>query len=285
MNAERYLAQVEIAWCPGCGNFAIRRSLAGALAQLELPPHKVVLVTGIGQAAKIAHYVNANGFNGLHGRTIAAAAGIKLVRPDLTVIAESGDGDLYGEGGNHLVHNIRRNVDLTVIAHDNRVYGLTKGQASPTAPLGYRTRAQPQGSPSAPMNPLALAIALDAPFVAQAFSGEIERTADLVAQAIRHKGFSLVNVLHPCPSWNRVQTFAWYRERLVRLEERGHDPSDRAAAFAVATKGGEEIPIGVLYRTERPTFGDVHPVLKGEPLGLRPLPSLEELRPLISEFA
>lgn len=285
MNAERYLADVEIAWCPGCGNFAIRRSLAQALAQLELPPPKVVLVTGIGQAAKIAHYVNTNGFNGLHGRTIAAAAGIKLVRPDLTVIAESGDGDLYGEGGNHLVHNIRRNVDLTVIAHDNRVYGLTKGQASPTAPLGYRTRAQPAGSPSAPMNPLALAIALDAPFVAQAFSGEIERTADLIAQAIGHKGFALVNVLHPCPSWNRVQTFAWYRERLVHLEERGHDPTDRAAAFAVATKGGEEIPIGVLYRTERPTFGDVHPVLKGEPLGLRPLPTPDELRPLLAEFA
>ncbi|MCX7750874.1 MAG: 2-oxoacid:ferredoxin oxidoreductase subunit beta [Candidatus Bipolaricaulota bacterium] len=285
MNAERYLADVEIAWCPGCGNFAIRRSLAQALAQLELPPHKVVLVTGIGQAAKIAHYVNVNGFNGLHGRTVAAAAGIKLVRPDLTVIAESGDGDLYGEGGNHLVHNIRRNVDLTVIAHDNRVYGLTKGQASPTAPQGYRTRAQPAGSPSAPLNPLALAIALDAPFVAQAFSGEIERTGELIAQAIRHKGFSLVNVLHPCPSWNRVQTFAWYRERIVHLEERGHDPADRAAAFAVATKGGEEIPIGVLYRGERPTFGDVHPVLQGEPLGLRPLPTLHELSPLLAGFA
>ncbi|MBC7240785.1 MAG: 2-oxoacid ferredoxin oxidoreductase, partial [Chloroflexi bacterium] len=168
-----------------------RKSLAHALAQLDLPPHKVVLVTGIGQAAKIAHYVNLNGFNGLHGRTIAAAAGGKLARPDLTVIAESGDGDLYGEGGNHLVHNIRRNVDLTVIAHDNRVYGLTKGQASPTAPRGYRTRAQPTGSPSAPLNPLALAVALDAPFVAQAFSGEIERTANLIAAAIRHSGFSL----------------------------------------------------------------------------------------------
>ncbi len=285
MNAERYLADVEIAWCPGCGNFAIRKSLAHALAQLELPPHKVVLVTGIGQAAKIAHYVNANGFNGLHGRTIAAAAGIKLVRPDLTVIAESGDGDLYGEGGNHLLHNIRRNVDLTVIAHDNRVYGLTKGQASPTAPRGYRTRAQPAGSPSAALNPLALAVALDAPFVAQAFSGEIERTADLIAQAIRHKGFSLVNVLHPCPSWNRVQTFAWYKERLVHLDEQGHDPNDRAQAFAVATRGGEDIPTGVLYRTDRPTFADGHPVLAGEPLGLRALPLTEEIRPLLASFS
>lgn len=284
LNAEKYLADVEIAWCPGCGNFAIRKSLARALAQVDLPPHKVVLVTGIGQAAKIAHYVNLNGFNGLHGRTIAAAAGVKLARPDLTVIAESGDGDLYGEGGNHLVHNIRRNVDLTVIAHDNRVYGLTKGQASPTAPRGYRTRAQPAGSPSAPLNPLALAVAVGAPFVAQAFSGEIERTADLIAQGIRHKGFALVNVLHPCPSWNRVQTFAWYRERLVHLEERGHDPADRAAAFAVATGSGEEIPIGVVYRTERPTFADGHPVLAGDPVGLRPLPSPEDVRPILEGF-
>ncbi|GAB4311673.1 MAG: thiamine pyrophosphate-dependent enzyme [Candidatus Bipolaricaulota bacterium] len=285
MNEERYLAEVDLAWCPGCGNFAIRKSLAHALAQVDLPPHKVVLVTGIGQAAKIAHYVNANGFNGLHGRTVAAAAGIKLARPDLTVIAESGDGDLYGEGGNHLLHNIRRNVDLTVIAHDNRVYGLTKGQASPTAPRGYRTRAQPAGSPSAALKPLALAVALDAPFVAQAFSGEIERTADVIAQAIRHKGFSLVNVLHPCPTWNRIQTFAWYWERLVHLEERGHDPSDRAAAFAVATGSGEEIPIGVVYRTDRPTFADGHPVLAGDPLGLRALPAPNEVRPLLAEFA
>ncbi|MBC7221212.1 2-oxoacid:ferredoxin oxidoreductase subunit beta [Candidatus Bipolaricaulota bacterium] len=285
MNAEKYLADVEIAWCPGCGNFAIRKSLAHALAQVKLPPHKVVLVTGIGQAAKIAHYVNTNGFNGLHGRTIAAAAGVKLARPDLTVIAESGDGDLYGEGGNHLVHNIRRNVDLTVIAHDNRVYGLTKGQASPTAPRGYRTRAQPTGSPSAPLNPLALAVALGAPFVAQAFSGEIERTADLIARGIRHTGFSLVNVLHPCPSWNRVQTFAWYRERLVHLDEQGHDPTDRAAALAAATDGGERIPIGVLYATDRPTFADGHPVLAGAPLGLRALPLPNEIRFLLSAFA
>lgn len=284
MNAERYLAKVEVAWCPGCGNFAIRKSLAQALAQLDLPPHRVVLVTGIGQAAKIAHYVNVNGFNGLHGRTVAAAAGIKLVRPDLVVIAESGDGDLYGEGGNHLLHNIRRNVDLTVIAHDNRVYGLTKGQASPTAPRGYRTRAQPAGNPSAPLNPLALAVALDAPFVAQAFSGEIEQTADLIAAAIQHPGFALVNVVHPCPSWNRVQTFAWYRERLAHLEERGHNPTDRAAAFAVATAGGEEIPIGVVYRTQRPAFADGHPVLGGDPLGLRPLPTPEEVRPLLAEL-
>jgi len=285
VNAEQYLADVEIAWCPGCGNFQIREALAQALSSLGLPPHRVVLVTGIGQAAKIVHYLNVNGFNGLHGRTIAAAAGLKLARPDLTVIAESGDGDLYGEGGNHLLHNIRRNVDLTVIAHDNRVYGLTKGQASPTAPVGYRTRAQPFGSLSSPLNPLALAVALGAPFVAQSFSGEVERTGQLIAEAIRHKGFSLVNVLHPCPSWNRVQNFAWYQERLDHLEEGGHDKRDRMKALAVALRGGERIPIGVLYEEERPTFEEQHPVLSGGPVGLRPLPRPEEIQRLVALFS
>lgn len=284
MNAERYLADVELAWCPGCGNFAIRKALSMAFDRLNLPPHLVVLVTGIGQAAKIAHYMRVNGFNGLHGRTVAAAAGIKLVRPDLTVIAESGDGDLYGEGGNHLLHNIRRNVDIAVIAHDNRVYGLTKGQASPTAPQGYRTRAQPSGTAARPLNPLALAVALDAPFVAQAFSGEIERTADLIAQAIPHRGFALVNVLHPCPSWNRVQNFAWFKERVYPVEGEGHDPRDRMAALRVAVGDGERLPTGVIYRREGPAFGDVHPVLSGDPLGLRPLRTPEEVTPLLARF-
>lgn len=284
MSADRYLADVELAWCPGCGNFAIRKALAMALDRLDLPPHRVVLVTGIGQAAKIVHYVNVNGFNGLHGRTVAAAAAIKLVRPDLTVIAESGDGDLYGEGGNHLLHNIRRNVDLTVIAHDNRVYGLTKGQASPTAPLRYKTRAQPSGTPVRPLNPLAIAVALDAAFVAQAFSGEIERTADLITQAISHRGFALVNVLHPCPVWNRVQNFMWFKERVYPVEGEGHDPTSREAALRVAFGDGERLPTGVIYRRAGPIYDDLHPVLQGDPLGLRPLRTPEELAPLLAQF-
>ncbi len=285
MNPETFLTEgVEIAWCPGCGNFAIRQALAQALAKLKLPPQRVVLVTGIGQAAKIVHYLNVNGFNGLHGRTIAAAAGIKMVRPDLVVLAESGDGDLYGEGGNHLVHNIRRNVDITVIAHDNRVYGLTKGQASPTASTGYKTRAQPFGVLSRPMNPLALAIALGAPFVAQSFSGEVEFTAELIAQGVRHKGFALVNVLHPCPSWNRVQTFAWYKERVYKVEEAGHDPADRAKALQLALREEGRIPIGVIYRADGPSWEDLHPVVAQGPAALRPLPTPQQLGELLARF-
>lgn len=285
MRPEEYLAEAELAWCPGCGNFAIRRALALALSRLSLPPEKVVLVTGIGQAAKIVHHLRVNGFDGLHGRTLAAAAGIKMANPNLIVIAESGDGDIYGEGGNHLLHNIRRNLDITVLVHDNRVYGLTKGQASPTAPLGYTTRAQPFGVLSRPFPPLALAVALGAGFVAQAFSGEVEKTADLIARAVRYKGSALVNILHPCPSWNRVQTFAWYKERLWPLEEAGHNPTDRLAALSLALSGDERIPVGVLYEAPpEPTWEERHPVLRQGPLVGRPLPTVEDLRPLLAEF-
>ncbi|MBC7221690.1 2-oxoacid ferredoxin oxidoreductase [Candidatus Bipolaricaulota bacterium] len=288
MGPEEYLADVELAWCPGCGNFAIRRALALALSQLGLPPDKVVLVTGIGQAAKIVHYMRVNGFDGLHGRTIAAAAGIKMANPNLTVIAESGDGDIYGEGGNHLLHNIRRNLDLTVLVHDNRVYGLTKGQASPTAPLGYQTRAQPFGVLTRPLNPLALAISLGAGFVGQTFSGEVEQTAELIVQAVRYRGFALVNILHPCPSWNRVQTFAWYKERLWNLADSDHDPTDRLAALSLlisAEEKGDRIPVGVLVNTPPvPTWEERHPVLRQGPLVGRPLPTAAALKPLLDEF-
>ncbi|MGC9530259.1 MAG: thiamine pyrophosphate-dependent enzyme [Candidatus Bipolaricaulaceae bacterium] len=284
MNSDRYLADVELAWCPGCGNFQIRQALAAALGQLELPPHRVVLVTGIGQAGKMAHYVATNGFNGLHGRTLAAAAGIKMARDDLVVIAESGDGDLYGEGGNHLVHNARRNVDLAVIAHDNRVYGLTKGQASPTAAAGMVTKIQPFGTPWYPLSPLALALAAGATFVAQAFSGLVDHTAEMIAAAVRHRGFALVNVLHPCPSWNRVNTFAWFKERVFDLAEEGWPAEDRLQALGAALAGEERIPVGVLYRRELPTFADRHPVLAGEPIGLRPLPAPTDLAPLLAEL-
>jgi len=286
MDAKGYLADVELAWCPGCGNFGIRQALARAFALLDLPPHRAVVVTGIGQAAKMAHYVRVNGFNGLHGRTVAAAAGIKMARHDLTVIADSGDGDLYGEGGNHLLHNIRRNVDITVLAHDNRVYGLTKGQASPTAVHGFKTKAQPFGSLSAPFNPAALAVAMDAPFVAQGFPLDLDGTAELIAQAVRHNGFSLVNLLQPCPVWNRVNTFAWYKERVFRLDDEGHDPTDRQAAFAMATAGGDErLFTGVLYRREAPTFEGQHPVLQESALADRPLPTADDVAPLLAEFA
>lgn len=276
MSAERYLAPVPLAWCPGCGNFSIRKILAEALASLELPPQRVVLVTGIGQAAKIVHYMRVNGFDGLHGRTLAAAAGIKCANKDLVVIAESGDGDIYGEGGNHLIHNIRRNLDITLTVHDNRVYGLTKGQASPTSDLGYVTKVQTFGVISDPLRPLALALSLGCGFVAQAFSGYPDHAAEVVARAIEYRGFSLVNMLHPCPVWNHVNTFAWFKGNTAFLEE-GDRPGSRLAALELVLES-EKLPLGVIYSEERETFEERHPVLRGEPLALQALLRPEAFR-------
>lgn len=246
---------IDIAWCPGCGNFGILDILEQALAELEIRPEDLVLVSGIGQAAKIPHYMKTNFFNGLHGRAIPPATAIKAVNPALTVIAESGDGDMYGEGGNHLVHAIRRNPDITVIVHNNMVYGLTKGQASPTSQIGFKTPVQVGGVILEPINPIALAVALDASFVARTFSGDAEQTKNILKQAIRHRGFALVDVFQPCVSFNKVNTFAWFKEHTSYLED-SHDPQDRNQAFARATEK-ESLALGVFYiNSEKPTFED-----------------------------
>lgn len=248
----------DMAWCPGCGNYAIREALKEALAGLDLRPQEVVMVSGIGQAAKMPHYLRVNFYNGLHGRSLPAAMGIKAANPGLTVIAESGDGCMYGEGGNHLVHTILRNPDITLIAHNNMVYGLTKGQASPTSRPGFTTPVQPAdrgGVTNEPLDPLALAVALDASFVARAFIGDREETRDLMARALGQRGFALLDVLQPCVTYNRVNTFQWFRENTYYLDD-SHDPTDRPAAFAKAIEG-PRLPLGVLYTgPDKPTFED-----------------------------
>jgi len=245
----------ETAWCPGCGNFGIIRAVKQALVAANLRPHQVLFVSGIGQAAKAPHYFNVNVLNGLHGRALPAATGAKLANPELTVLVQSGDGCTYGEGGNHFLAAIRRNVDLTVLVHDNQVYGLTKGQASPTSDQGFVTKAQPHGVQAAPLNPVALAIAMRAGFVARGFSGMPDRLARLIAQGIAHKGLSLIDVLQPCVTFNKVNTFAWYKKRCYQLPG-DHDPTDWNAAMKVAFQWGDKIPVGVVHRNERPAFGD-----------------------------
>jgi 2-oxoglutarate ferredoxin oxidoreductase subunit beta len=253
------------AWCPGCGNFGILRALQQALVALELPPHRVLVVSGIGQAGKLPHYLKCNALNGLHGRTLPVATGAKLANHGLTVIAVGGDGDGYGEGGNHFLHAMRRNIDITYLVHNNQVYGLTKGQASPTSDAGFVTRVTPQGAP-APLNPLSVAIAAGGSFVARSFAGDIPHLSEVIQQAIRHRGFALVDVLQPCVSFNPRNTFAWYRERVYRVEESDHDPTDRMAAFARAQEWDGRIPTGVIYRQERPTFEEYFPALRDGPL-------------------
>lgn len=252
VTAQDY-GEFETAWCPGCGNFSIRKAVVKALVELGLPPHKAVFSTGIGQAAKAPHYIRVNTFNGLHGRSLPAATGIKLANPDLAVFVESGDGCSYGEGGNHFLAAIRRNIDLTYIVHDNQIYGLTKGQASPTTPKGQKTKTQPHGAPSDAFNPVAVAIAMGASFVARGFAGEIDHLAGLIAAGARHPGFALIDVLQPCVSFNKVNTFAWYKQRCYALGD-DHDPTDRRAALERADEWGERIPIGILWQSDRPAF-------------------------------
>jgi 2-oxoglutarate ferredoxin oxidoreductase subunit beta len=248
----------DIAWCPGCGNYAIRDVVKSALSELGLRPQEVVMVSGIGQAAKMPHYIRVNYFNGLHGRSLPAATGIKAANPGLMVIAESGDGCMYGEGGNHLIHAIARNPDIALITHNNMVYGLTKGQASPTSRLGFATPLQPGdrgGVTNEPFNPLAFAVALNASFIARAFIGDRDETLELVKRAISHRGFALLDIFQPCVTYNRVNTYQWFKENTYYLDD-SHDPTDREAAFARAIEG-PKFPLGVFYvNPDRPTFED-----------------------------
>ncbi|WP_029898568.1 thiamine pyrophosphate-dependent enzyme [Desulfohalovibrio reitneri] len=268
VSVEDY-GEFETAWCPGCGNFALRKAVKQALAGLDLAPHQVCFVSGIGQAAKAPHYIRCNAFNGLHGRSLPPAQGAKLANPEMVVISESGDGCQYGEGGNHFLAAMRRNVDITMLTHDNQIYGLTKGQASPTTMQGHKTKAQPFGAPSTAFNAVAAAVSMGASFVARGFVGEQDHLADLIQQAINHKGFALVDIFQPCVSFNKVNTFAWYKEHTYKLED--HDPTDWNQAMQKAMEFGEQkIPIGVLYKnTERTPFSDHLPTTGGEPLARR----------------
>jgi len=270
------------AWCPGCGNFGILNALKKALVELALEPHKVLMVSGIGQAGKLPHYTRGNVLNVLHGRTLPAAAGAKVANPELTVIAVGGDGDGYGEGGNHFLHSVRRNHDITYLVHNNQVYALTKGQTSPTSDLGFVTKTTPQGA-STPLNSLAVAIAAGGTFVARGFSGDPDHLTGLIKSAIQHRGFALIDILQPCVSFNRQNTFAWYKERVYKLEEAGHQSSDRLAAMEKSQEWDERIPIGVVYRQERPTFEDGLPVLRKGPLVKRTIDPAQAGK-LLDEF-
>jgi 2-oxoglutarate ferredoxin oxidoreductase subunit beta len=250
--------QHETAWCPGCGNFGILKAVKQALVASHLAPHQVLFVSGIGQAAKAPHYLNANFFNGLHGRALPVATGAKLANHDLTVIVESGDGCTYGEGGNHFLAAIRRNINLTLIVHDNQVYGLTKGQASPTSMEGFVTKTQPDGVHARPFNPVAVAVAMQAGFVARGFSFMSDHLAQMIQAGIAHPGFALIDVLQPCVSFNKVNTFKWYKDR-CRESPAGHDPANWESAMKLAMRFDDEIPIGVIYRNDRHTYESCFP--------------------------
>lgn len=265
MVTVRDYGSYETAWCPGCGNFSLLEGVKKGLVRAGIEPHEALLVSGIGQAAKAPHYLNANVFNGLHGRSLPVAMGAKLANPELTVIIESGDGCNYGEGGNHFLAAIRRNIDITMIVHDNQIYGLTKGQASPTSQEGMVTKAQPAGVVLERFNPIAVAVAMHAGFAARSFTGMVDHLAEMVRLAIAHKGLALVDVLQPCVSFNRVNNFAWYQKRCYELPGE-YDPTEWEAAMRKAMEWGERIPLGVIYRNDRPSFDQRLTVLAEGPL-------------------
>lgn len=253
------------AWCPGCGNFAILKTFKEMLVELQLEPHQFTVVSGIGQAAKLPHYTRCNTFNGLHGRALPVATGIRIANHAMPVIVTTGDGDCYGEGGNHLMAAMRRNINVKLFVHDNQIYGLTKGQPSPTSGEGTKAKNVPAGVISNQFNPMALAVALDCSFAARAFAGDTTHLKGLMQKAMNHQGFALIDILQPCVTFNKVNTYQWYRERVYHLEP-DYDPEDRIAAFSKALEWGDRIPIGVIYRNNRPPFEARVPMLAAGPL-------------------
>ena len=269
-------------WCPGCGDHSILMSVKGAIAELGLEPQKVLIVSGIGCSSKLPHYVKVYGFHGIHGRPLPIATGAKLANQDLKVIVISGDGDCYGIGMSHFIHAVRRNVDFALIVHDNQIYGLTTGQTSPTSDFGFKTKTSPQGSIENAVRPLSLALAAGGTFVSRGFAGNPAHLKELFKQAIMHKGLAMVDVLQPCVTFNRVNTFAWYRERVYDLAKTGHDPTNRVAAMERASEWSDKIPIGILYKEERPVYGDLMPALQAGPRGRQPLE--RDIKPLMERF-
>ncbi|MBH1939568.1 2-oxoacid ferredoxin oxidoreductase [Mobilitalea sibirica] len=256
----------ETAWCPGCGNFNILDCLKTALEELNKDPYEVLMVGGIGQAAKLPQYISTNSFCGLHGRALPAAVAAKIANEKLTVIVNSGEGDSYGEGGNHFLHNIRRNVDITHFVHDNQIYGLTKGQASPTSMVGMITEVQIHGNANIPLNPVLLAIAGGAGFVARAFSGRQEHLINIMKQAIEYEGYAIVDILQPCVSFNKLNTFSFYSQRVYELDS-SYDCTDKTAALLKAMEFEDKIPLGILYKENKSTFHQKNIILKsGMPL-------------------
>jgi len=263
-TTEDYRGQVP-AWCPGCGNFAILKTFKDAMVELGIEPHRLTLVSGIGQAAKFPHYTKCNTFNGLHGRALPIATGIRLANHEMPVIVTTGDGDCYGEGGNHLLAAMRRNINVKLFVHDNQIYGLTKGQPSPTTGEGMVTKNMPFGVISGQFNPMALGVALDCSFVARGYAADSGHLKALMKEAIGHKGFALLDILQPCVSFNKVNTYEWYKQRVYHLGA-DHVPGDRNAAFAKALEWGDRIPLGVIYRNNRPVFEERLPMIARTPL-------------------
>lgn len=270
-------------WCPGCGDYGIWMSLKEALVTQGIGPEDGLVVYGVGCHGNMYDWMHIYGFAGLHGRTLPVAQGAKLANHTLPVIVVSGDGDALGEGGNHFIHAAKRNPNITVMLHDNQVYGLTTGQASPTAKPGFKTKSTPDGSVDAPINPLLMAISAGATFVARAFAGDAPGLIKIMSEAIAHKGFSVVDILQPCVTFDKVHTYAWYRQRVYQLDAEQYIPDNKLKAMEKSMEWGDKIPLGVFYKEVRPTSEDNEPALSAEPLIYTPVAN-QYLDSILDEF-
>lgn len=266
ITSKEFNCNYENKWCPGCGNFQILAAMKNAFAQQQIPPEKLTLISGIGQAGKTPHFLKCNMFHGLHGRALPLATGTKIANNDLTVVVNCGDGDCYGEGGNHFLGAIRRNIDMTLLVHNNQIYGLTKGQASPTSSLGMPTKMQKHGTTSSQFSALGIALAAGAGFVARGLSAEPGHLTELIVSAMNYKGFALVDILQPCVAFNKINTLDWYKERAYKLADTDHDPQDTAKAFKLAQEWEKSLPLGVLYEVAGTPFHERVPNLKAKAL-------------------
>ena len=269
-TAKDFQGDVRPDWCAGCGDYGVLSSLQNAYAKLGKGNHEHLTVSGIGCSSNLPGYIRTYGMHTLHGRSLAVATGAKLANHEMNVVVTGGDGDGYGIGGNHFVHTMRKNIDLLYIVMDNQIYGLTIGQASPTSLMDMKTKSTPFGNIEAPLNPIAMAIVTGATYVARGFSGNPRQLTDLIYNGMEHKGFALIDVFSPCITFNKDNTSAFFKQRVLELED--HDPSDKAAALEEAVKWGDEIPIGLFYQdTSRPALDEMEPVLENGPMAHQPL--------------
>lgn len=275
--------QHDIQWCPGCGDFGILTAIKMAIVQENWNPKDVVICSGIGCSGKTPHYVKTYGFEGLHGRSLPPATAIKFANHTLNVFAVGGDGDGYGIGMGHFIHSMRRNVDITYIVHDNTVYGLTTGQASPTSEKGFKSKSTPHGTIEIPVNPLRLALSAGCTFVARGYAGDPKGLAKLIALGAKHRGFALIDVLQPCVTYDKVHTYDYYKAAIYSLEEKGHNPADVKAAYEIAGQWGKPMPVGIFFQSQRPTYTDELKQLHDKPLVDQDISNID-IYPIIKEF-
>lgn len=271
-------------WCPGCGDFGILVALKQALFELKIDPENTVIVSGIGCGSQAPHLINVYGFHSIHGRALPVATAIKIANHKLNVIVIGGDGDGYGIGLSHLIHSARRNFDITYIVQNNQVYGLTKGQTSPTSEHGFKTKSTPEGVIEPSLRPLSLALSAGATFLGRGYAGDIMHLKKLIMDGIQHKGFSLIDVLQPCVTFNKVNTYQWYQQRINKLEsDATYDPKNREMAFKKTEEWGEKIPVGIYYKEDRWTYEESLPMLKDTPLAEQNIDKID-IDPIMDTF-